>query len=116
MTLRVTARHFELTSELKALVENRSRHFERFFSNIVDLHWTLEVDKHRHIADTSAQVYGSTITGHAEAGDMRTAVDEAAAKMEAQLKKYKDRLKEKDPRAITEAKIGNGRSASTSDE
>ncbi len=104
MPVRVTARHFELTNELKQLVEARSQHFEKFFSNILDLHWTLEVDKHRFIADTSAQVYGSTLTGHAEAGDMRAAIDGAAEKMEAQLKKYKGRLKEKDPKAIAEAK------------
>jgi len=104
MPVRVTARHFELTNELKQLVETRSQHFEKFFSNILDLHWTLEVDKHRFIADTSAQVYGSTLTGHSEAGDMRTAIDAAAEKMEAQLKKYKGRLKEKDPKAIAEAK------------
>ena len=104
MPVRVTARHFELTEETKQHVENRSRHFERFFQNIVDLHWTLEVDKHRHLADTSALVHGTTLTGHAEAADMRSAIDLAAEKMEAQLKKHKDRLKEKDPRAISEAK------------
>jgi putative sigma-54 modulation protein len=104
MPVRVTARHFELSTEIKQHIENRSRHFERFFNNIVDLHWTLEVDKHRHVADTSAQVNGATLTGHAEGADMRTAIDGAAEKMEAQLKKHKDRLKEKDPRAIHEAK------------
>jgi putative sigma-54 modulation protein len=105
----MTARHFELTDEIKQHVENRSRHFERFFQNIVDLHWTLEVDKHRNIADTSALVHGMTLTGHAEGADMRSAIDGAAEKMEVQLKKHKDRLKEKDPRAITEAKSAAAR-------
>lgn len=104
MPVRVTARHFELTNETKQLIETRTSHFERFFQNIVDVHWTLEVDKHRHIADISAKVYGTVLTGHAEGADMRTAIDGAADKMEAQLKKYKDRIKEKDPRAIAEAK------------
>jgi putative sigma-54 modulation protein len=104
MTVRVTARHFELTNEIKQHIEGKSQHFERFFNNIVDLHWTLEVDKHRNIADTSAKVHGTTLTGHAEGADMRSAVDAAAEKMEAQLRKYKERMKEKDPRAITEAK------------
>ena len=104
MPLRVTARHFELTDALKDHIESRSQHFDRFFGNIVDLHWTLEVDKHRHIVDTSAKVHGTTLTGHAEGADMRSAVDAAAEKMEAQLRKYKERIKEKDPRAISEAK------------
>lgn len=114
MPVRVTARRFELTSEIKQHVENRSQHFERFFQNIVDLHWTLEVDKHRNIADASALVHGSTLTGHAEGTDMRSAIDGAAEKMEAQLKKYKDRLKEKDPRAISEAKAAAMRNGEAS--
>ena len=115
MPVRVTARHFDMPSELKLHVENRSQHFERFFQNIVDLHWILEVDKHRNIAEASARVHGTVLTGRAEATDMRTAIDDAAGKMEAQLRKYKDRLKEKDPRAIAEAKsaaMRNGESSS----
>ncbi len=104
MPVRVTARHFELTNEIKQHIENRSHHFERFFQNIVDVHWTLDVDKHRHIADASAQVHGTLLTGHSEGPDMRSAIDAAAEKMEVQLKKHKDKLKEKDPRAIAEAK------------
>jgi putative sigma-54 modulation protein len=104
MPVRMTARHCEFTAELKQLVEARSRQFERFFDNIIDLHWVLEVDKHRHVAETSARVHGTLLTGRSEASDMRTAIGEAASHMEAQLKKYKARLKSKDPKAIAEAK------------
>jgi len=104
MPVRMTARHCELSNDLKQQVETRSRQFERFFDNIIDLHWVLEVDKHRHVAETSARVHGTLLTGRSEANDMRTAIDEAAGHMEAQLKKYKARLKDKDPRAIAEAK------------
>ena len=115
MPVRMTARHFELTHEIKNHIEHRSHQFERFFQNIVDLHWTLEVDKHRNIAETSAHVHGTTLTGHAEGVDMRTAIDAAAEKMEAQLRKHKERVKEKDPRAIADAKsaaLRNGDAAS----
>ncbi|MEW5702416.1 MAG: ribosome-associated translation inhibitor RaiA [Candidatus Zixiibacteriota bacterium] len=104
MPVRMTARHCELTSDDKRQVETRSRQFERFFDNIIDLHWVLEVDKHRHVAETSAKVHGTVLTGRGEATDMRSAIDEAAGRMEAQLKKYKDRLKSKDARAIAGAK------------
>jgi putative sigma-54 modulation protein len=109
MTVRMTARHFELTHDVKRHVETRSTQFERFFGQIIDLHWTLEVDKHRHLAETSAQLHGTKLTGHGEGADMRTAVDEAANRMEAQLKKYKSRLKEKDHKAISDAKTASPR-------
>jgi putative sigma-54 modulation protein len=116
MPVRVTARHCELTNEIKQHIEARSEHFEKFFQNIVDLHWTLEVDKHRNIAEASAHVNGATLNGHAEGTDMRSAIDAAAEKMEAQLRKHKDRVKEKDPRAIAEAKSAALRNGTTSDE
>jgi ribosome-associated translation inhibitor RaiA len=47
---------------------------------------------------------------------MRSAVDAAAEKMEAQLRKYKERVKEKDPRAIAEAKSAALRNGDTAGE
>jgi putative sigma-54 modulation protein len=104
MQLRVTARHFDLTDKLREHVESRSRHLERFFNNIIDLHWVLEIDKHRHIADLSARVYGNVLTGRAETSDLRTSVDEVTDKMEGQLKRYKSRLKDRDQRSVAEGK------------
>lgn len=116
MTVRVTARHFDLPNEIKQHIENRSSHFERFVQRIVDIHWTLDIDKHRNIAEASALVSGTTLTGRAEAGDLRTAIDNASDKMEAQLRKYKDRMKDKDPKAIAEAKTAALKNGGTSDE
>ena len=104
MQSRVTARHFDLTDGLRDHVNNRSRRLERFYDHIIDLHWVLDVDKHRHVADLSAKVHGTTLTGRAETGDMRMAVDEVTEKMEIQLKKYKSRLKDRDQRAVAEGK------------
>lgn len=104
MQSRVTARHFDLTDALREHVDNRSQHLLRFFDHIIDLHWVLDVDKHRHIADLSAKVYGTVLTGRAETSDMKVSVDEVADKMESQLKKYKSRLKDRDQRAVAEGK------------
>ncbi len=104
MNVRMTARHFDLTEGTKRHIQERSDHFERFFNNIIDLHWILEMDKRRHTAETSAKVFGALLTSKAEGADLRSAIDLTADKMEAQLKKYKSRLQSKDPRAIAEAK------------
>lgn len=115
MKLRVTARHFDLTDRLREHVESRSRHLERFFNNIIDLHWVLDIDKHRHIADLSARVYGSVLTGRAETSDLRTSVDEVTDKMEGQLKRYKSRLKDRDQRSVAEGKGAQSFSTETAE-
>ncbi len=104
MQSRITARHFDLTDAIREHVDNRSRHLERYFDRIIDLHWVLDVDKHRHIADLSAKVHGAVLTGRAETSDMKSSVDEVSEKMETQLKKYKSRLKDHDQRTIAEGK------------
>jgi putative sigma-54 modulation protein len=104
MKVRMTARHFDLKEGLKEHVEGRSSQLERFFDNIIDLHWVMEMDKHRHSAELSAQVHGSVLTSRAETGDMRASVDEVTNKMESQLKKYKERLKDRDQRGIANGK------------
>jgi putative sigma-54 modulation protein len=105
MNVRMTARRFDLTEGIKKHIQERSDHFGRLFNNIVDVRWLLEVENHRHTAEATARVFGSLLTGRAEATDLRAAIDEAASKMETQLRKYKGRLKGKDPKAITAAKV-----------
>jgi len=104
MQVRMTARHSHLNNATKQLIQQRSEGFTRFFDNIIDCHWVLDQDRHLHTAETTAVVHGTLLRGHGEGDDLRTAIDNASAKMEAQLKKYKGRLKDKDPKAITEAK------------
>lgn len=104
MPVRMTARHFQLNEPSKEHIEQRTTAFARFFDHIIDCHWVLSIDKHSHSAEVSVRVHGALLTGHAEGSDLRSSVDEAANKMEAQLKKYKGRLKDKDPKMIAAAK------------
>jgi len=104
MKVRMTARHFDLNEGLKEHIEGRSSQLGRFFDNIIDIHWVMDMDKHRNTAELSAQVHGAVLTSRAETGDMRASVDEVTNKMEAQLKKYKERLKDRDQRGVANGK------------
>jgi ribosomal subunit interface protein len=104
MAVRITARHCDPGRELRQHVETRSQQLERFFEKIIDQHWVLERDGRRYTSEAAVKVHGAVLTGRGEGADLRTAVDQAANHMEAQLKKYKSRLKEKNHRAISEAK------------
>ena len=104
MKVRITARHFELTDDLKQFAESRMQSLARYFDHIIDLHLKLDVEKYRHTADLNATVYGTTLSCSANSNDMYATVDEVVKRMETQIKKYKSRIKEKDQRKIADAK------------
>ncbi|MBD3297394.1 MAG: hypothetical protein GF341_01970, partial [candidate division Zixibacteria bacterium] len=42
MEIRMTARHFDLTDSIREHINGRSGQLEKFFNNIIDLHWVLD--------------------------------------------------------------------------
>jgi putative sigma-54 modulation protein len=92
MRLQITTRHYDLPADLKSLTVERLMKLKRFFDGIIDVNLILSTEKHRHHAEVMLHTGGHDWIGNAEAGDMRTAIDDAVAKIEVQLKKHKDRL------------------------
>ena len=105
MKVRITARHFDLTDDLKQFAETRMQSLTRYFDNIIGIHLKLDVEKYRHSADLNATVHGTMLSCSANSNDMYASVDEVVNKMETQVKKYKSRLQDKDQRKVAEAKL-----------
>ncbi len=95
MEIRTTARHFELSDNLKTFAENEIKRLEKYYDHIIDCHLTMSVEKSRQIAELTVKVYGTMLTSKAKAFDMYVAIEQVIAKMESQIKKYKSRLKDK---------------------
>ena len=95
MEIRITARHFELTDNLKKFAEDEIKRLEKYYDHIIDCHVTMSVEKSRQIAELTVKVYGTVLTSKAKAFDMYVAVEQVIAKMETQIKKYKSKLREK---------------------
>ncbi|RME31355.1 MAG: ribosome-associated translation inhibitor RaiA [Candidatus Zixiibacteriota bacterium] len=102
MQTSVTARHFELTPELKALCERELESLTRYFDPIISAEIILDQERHRRIAEMIVKVYNNTITASAETDDMVLSIDAVADKVKTQLKKYKAKLKNKKPEEIEE--------------
>jgi putative sigma-54 modulation protein len=116
MKVRITARHFNLTEDLKEFAESRIKSLTRYFDNIIGIHLKLDVEKYRHSADLNATVHGTMLSCSANSNDMYASVDEVVKKMEAQVKKYKSRLKDKDQRKVAETKVPRSSVAETASE
>ena len=95
MQIRTTARHFDLTDDLKDFAEKQIAKLERYFNQIIDAHLIMEMEKSRMTAELKMKVYGTVLTSKHRSFDMRDSVERVIDKMEIQLKRYKERLKDK---------------------
>jgi len=103
MNTKVTARHFELTPEIKNLAEENFEGLLRYFDHIISCHLILDVEKHRKLAELQIKVFGQTIRAKDETDDMYVSIESAFDKAHRQLKKYKGKLKQKNPKQINVA-------------
>ena len=92
MSLTIAGRHLDITPGLRAHVEEKldrlSEHFEKDFRADV----VLCVEKHRHIAEITVHINGMHVHGRETSEDMYSSVDNVFAKLEKQVRKYKNRI------------------------
>jgi putative sigma-54 modulation protein len=87
MKVSVTARHFDLTPDLKEHAEKKLDRFHRFNSELLNAHVVLEVEKYRKIAEISVHARQGDYKGRAESDDMLVSIDGACDKVEKQIRR-----------------------------
>jgi len=92
MQVRLTARHFDLTEEIKDYANRRMAVLDRYDNLIHSAHLILEVEKHRQISEITLLVNGQQLVAHSVTDDMYASIDETADKIERQLRKYHDKV------------------------
>ncbi len=95
MEIRTTARHFQLTDNLRKYAEDEVKRLEKYYDHIIDTHLTMSVEKSRQIAELTVKVYGTVLISKAKVFDMYVAVEQVISKMETQIKRYKAKLRDK---------------------
>ncbi len=101
MNTKVTARHFEITPELKDLAQQNFDDLLKFFDNIISCELTLDIERHRKLAELQVRVYGQTLRATGDSDNMNVSIEAAFDKAVAQIKKYKGKLKKKNPKEIS---------------
>lgn len=95
MRISITARHFDLTDGLREHTEERLEKLDRYSVPFLDAHVVLTVEKYRHQAEVTLQGKGFSLNGKAESSDMYTSVDQAVQKLEAQVRRHKDKTSDR---------------------
>ncbi len=93
MQVNVTFRHLESTEALKAHAREKVQHIQKFVDHASDAHVVLYVENLDHHADITLKAGPYLLRGRARSEDMYASIDAAAEKIEKQLKKHKEKLK-----------------------
>jgi len=93
MDIKITARRFELTDALRDYAQKEAYTLKKYFDHLIRGHLILSVEKHRQIVELVIHVWGTDLASRMESEDMYLAIDGVVEKMERQIKRYKDKLR-----------------------
>ena len=93
--VQIAAHNVEVTDAVRELVHERAGHLMRFFDGLSTVHVTLGAEKERRLAEFVAHVsHGAPLVSRAEGATLSAAIHEAAEKVETQIRRHKDRIRD----------------------
>ncbi|PWB77765.1 MAG: ribosome-associated translation inhibitor RaiA [Candidatus Methylomirabilota bacterium] len=92
MQITITGRNLEITEALKRYAEEKIARLQKFVNQIISAHIILSVQKHRQIAEVTLHVREHIIRGEESSGDLYSAIDLVAEKIERQILRYKEKI------------------------
>jgi len=106
MQIAITFRHMETSEPVKAYVEEKVSRVKKYIDEPIDAQVVVSVEKKiRHRAEVTIVAKGITIKASEETNDMYAAIDNVVDKIERQLKRYKEKIKEHKPLSGRERQV-----------
>ena len=93
MQINLTGHHVEVTRALRNYVTDKLERLERHFDHVINVHVILTVEKLRHKAEAALLVSGNRLYADAVEEDMYAAIDGLVDKLDRQVVKHKEKLK-----------------------
>jgi len=94
MQLNISGHHLDVTQALREYVLAKMERLERHFDHVTNMHVVLSVEKLRQKAEATLHVSGANLFANAEHEDMYAAIDALTDKLDRQIKKHKEKLKD----------------------
>lgn len=94
MDITISFRHINADDVLKKYVEEKLSRLQKYVEAPLDVHVVLSLErKYRQRVDVVCTLNGVVINAHEVMNDMYAAVDSIVDKLEARLKRYRDKVK-----------------------
>ncbi|MCC4264911.1 ribosome hibernation promoting factor [Oceanimonas baumannii] len=95
MQINLTGHHVEITDALRDYVNSKFTRLERHFDHITNAHVILNVEKMQQIAEAKLHVSGGELFANSQHENMYAAIDGLIDKLDRQIIKHKEKLKQK---------------------
>ena len=100
----IVGRNIEVTPGLRAAVEEKIGKLDKYLNPDTEVHVTLSVEKERQKIEVTIPVKGSIIRSEQVSNDMYVSIDLVEEIIERQLKKYKNKIVDKQQAAASFSK------------
>ena len=94
MQINVSGHHIEVTNSLRQYVEKKLERLERHYYQVTNVHAILRVEKQGQKAEATIRIQGGDIFAEAESDDLYAAIDMLVDKLDRQLIKQKEKMKD----------------------
>ncbi len=94
MQLNITGHHVEVTDSLKNYVTEKLERLEKHFDHVNNVHVILSIEKQRQKSEATVNVNGASLFADSTEEDMYAAIDSMVDKLDRQIKKHKEKLKD----------------------
>lgn len=95
MQTSVTFKNLDPSDHIKSYVSEKLNRFDKYLYNTAEANVVLSVEKFRHIAEINIIGDRLNINGKEETEDMYSAIDMTLDKLEKQIKKNKEKVRER---------------------
>lgn len=95
MEIITTARHFDMTPELRSHLEKRLDRLSRYLGDNEEVHVVLTTEKYRQLAEISLRARGTEIVSRGVSDEMMTSVDKVVDRIERQIQRIAARRRDR---------------------
>ena len=94
MQINITGRHLQITDDIRSHIEKRASKIQGIFSSILDLHIVIEHEKNRYFTEITLAMRLATFHAQSETYDLFISLDTVMDKIEKQIRRHKERVKD----------------------
>lgn len=96
----ITGRNVLVTDSMKDYAMEKISKIERISPRVVSVEVVMDIQRFEHRVDIVAKIYNLKVKSHAVTDDMYASIDKAVDKLEAQLRKYKNKIQNHHARGV----------------